>query len=244
MGVRTVSGYATAVPIWIAWYLFLHASVAEPLEDPRVVAWRPADGHVLVLCEGGQRIRTFDPLLRPVEDRMLVAPAVAAAGWRGGWLLEDPSGQVTDLSGAALSPPTGLAFARGLECPGPGSRRYRLDPERGSLTAGPAIWEHAGEVEWGPSWAALRIRSSRVLGDSIEWRVAGEPSRRARLRTDPDDPLLQIAWLEPVAAGVRLELRFRPPFRAYPQDAWSPWVELQAPEVRPAGPRPVTVLQD
>ncbi|MBC8330094.1 MAG: hypothetical protein H8E31_15250 [Planctomycetes bacterium] len=76
------------------------------------------------------------------------------------------------------------------------------------------------------------------------WRFAGDPARRASLRPDPDDPLLQIAWFQPVAGGVRIELRHRPPCRSYPPSAWSPWRLLQAPKVEPAGPRPVTVLPE
>ena len=216
------TGYATAVPIWIAWFLFLACSGPEPLKDPVAVAWRAADGHALVICEGGQRIRTFDPLLRPVLDRMLPVTVVAAAARPGGWLLQQEDGRMLDLAGGPVEADAATEFRAGLACAGPGSRSLRVDFETGVLTAGRADWEHQGEVEWGPGWAALRIRSSRILGEAVEWRFAGEPVRRASLRPDPDDPLLQIAWLQPVAGGVRIELRHRPPCRSYPPSAWSP----------------------
>ncbi|RMH04046.1 MAG: hypothetical protein D6702_04245 [Planctomycetota bacterium] len=214
----------------------------EPLADPRAVVWRPADGRVLVICEGGRRIRTFDPFLRPLADLRLPFAAAEAAVAGGAFLLRDRAGRVLDERGRPAPSPAGVVFTAALECPGPGSRRLVLDPERGELRLGPAPWEHPGEVEWGPGWAAVRIRSSRPIGPAVEWRLAGGGSRLAAVRSDPDDPLLRIAWLEPVAAGTRIELRHRPAFARFPAPEWSPWYRLEVPAVAPAGPRPVTVL--
>ncbi len=232
------------MPIGLVWFLISLCQGPEPLRDPVVVAWRPTDGHVLVLCDAGRRIRTFDPFLRPAEDRELPVVAAAAAGWGRAWLLKDAAGRVFDPLGRPATAPPDLPFEDGLDCAGPAGRRFTVEAGAGVLRRGLRAAEHAGEVEWGPGWAAVRFRSDRVLGADLEWRVDGEAAQRARYRLDPDDPLHQIAWLEPVAAGQRIELRHRPVRYRFPPVAWTEWVALEAPAVRAAGPRPVTVLPE
>ncbi|TAH38922.1 MAG: hypothetical protein EYC70_03140 [Planctomycetota bacterium] len=230
--------------------LFLILAAQEPLPDPVAVAWRPRDGAYAVLAEAGQRLCLFDAQLRPLGQRVLDRAFRDVAADASGWLLQDPSGAVAWLPSLEAAPlpfsasvgadlfPRGGAGAR----TGPAGRALLLEAEHGRLRLGLAGWEHAGELEWGPAWATLRVRAARVLGPSVEWRRNGGGARAARVRADRTDPLLQRASFAPLAAGDVLELRLRPPTLRYPDADWTPWLRFEVPAVEPGAARPVSVL--
>ena len=230
-----------------SWILLLCLAPQQPIEDPVDLGWRPADGRVVVLCAGGARLMQFDAELRPVRpvaELPLPGPRFDAVACRAGvFRLRDPDGAWRVLDGTPLAVGPGeTAEAASLRLQVMAGRALQVDGD-GVLRLGLAPWEHAGEVEWGPGWATVRFRCSRRLGPFLQWRRPGGPLLEAAVVPDRRDPLLQRAYLEPVHAGERIELRHRPVTRTYPSRAWSAWVELRVPEVEPAGARPVTVLR-
>ena len=213
----------------------------EPLQAPLAAAWRPRDGQYAVLDSGGTALHLFDAHLRPLGVRPLDSPAARVAADAGGWLLQGGTevSWLAGLEGAPL-PLSGLRWPAAAAAVGHAGRAWDLEAERRRLGLGP--WEQGGEVGWGPGWGTWRARSALVLGPWLEWRRNGGPAQQAAVVADRYDPLLQRAFLEPLAAGDRIELRFRPPTARYPAAVWTPWQELTALAAPPGQRRPVTVL--
>ncbi len=233
---------------------------AWPQEPPRLeaVAWRPFPGDVLLLAGEGRELVLLDSLLREKRRWRWQGGRVAvAAAWGGRWwlrpeggawgLLPEPPPPAGPLAAAGLQPPpwegvvpppAGRAAA---SCPGPGGQRLRLATDGRAVILEPAPWEHRGEIQWGPGWATLRIRSRRPL-PPVAWRRADGPLEQAPLVVDPSDPVLRQAFFLPLRPGEMLELRPPRVQRRWPTPDPPAWLRLRVPAVAPGGGRPVTVL--
>lgn len=227
--------------------------VQEPLNEVRAVAWRSQDGQCAVLHEKGRSLQILDAYLRPVTSFSLGNGEVGyqdVRSYAGQWLIFTEDARVYRLGAdQALHDwqlPWGMPSARvAEEClrtAGVGGRPLRFDPETQVLSFGLTGWEHPGEVEWGPGWAAVRFRCSRSLGPYVLWRTQGEELRKAWMEADRFDPLVQRAYLRPITNGQVLELRHRPLQVRYPSAEWSKWKKVKVPSVTLEGTRPVTVL--
>ncbi|HEX9794676.1 MAG TPA: hypothetical protein VGC54_11895 [Planctomycetota bacterium] len=214
------------------------------------IAWRPVDGRALLLDAGGKHLRAFDRMSAPAgtwetgRDDLVALTCYATQ-----WILRDRAGDAyrfdEDLGALETWQPPAYfdpfdGIAEPLVVAGAGGRK--LVARACGLLEGLAPGEHAGEIEWGPGRATLRLRTRRPYTGFVEWRVADGPVQRAALQPDRSDPTLLRAFLEPVATGALLQLRHRPLVRSHPAKEWSGWREAAAPPVDPGGPRPVSVL--
>jgi len=129
-----------------------------------------------------------------------------------------------------------------LDIVGPGSRRIRWHQDRQLLEISKAPWERVPEIEFGPGWATIRFRSSRSLGDYLEWRDAVGSIQHAELNVDPTDPMLQRAFIYGTQAGQEIAIRHLPYLRSFPALRWTPWKKLKVPAVLTDGIRPTIPL--
>ena len=126
----------------------------------------------------------------------------------------------------------------GLELPVWSRRTLSVDPELGTMSLGPAPWEREPVLRWGPGWGVVELRSAFPAAP-LRWRRPGEGRQHvAQFRVEAMDALIQRAWIEGVSAGETIEVLLIPPRPVFPPAPEPEWVELQVPEVDPAGARP------
>ena len=127
-----------------------------------------------------------------------------------------------------------LADLKGpLQARGPGRRILKLNPKEGTLRYSLAPWERGAEMEWGPGWATWSARCSRRIGPWLEWKGSDGVLHRATIRTDRNDPLTQVAWLDGVQPGEKVRVRHRPLTLEFPSRDFTPWSEWTAPSREP-----------
>lgn len=190
------------------------AGDAAPLPVAGLVRgmWIEARAELWLLCEGGARVRVFDPWLREHEGRA-----------------------------AAEMPPGGTAPAPDGACEVPlwSGRVLRADAA-GRLEILPTWWETAPRLQWGPGWAAVELRNAQPLA-ALWWRRSGDAELRpVPFACDRFDGAAQRAVLHGLEPGERIEIALPPLRPEFPPRAAPSWEAFTVPAVAPDGARPTS----